>query len=91
MSASPGQLPGSLHIIVSSDKKEITRAPRPGIQSNPVRRQAPWRMGRRNLKANQSEVGSALASRRPIGRPPIASELVPGLIANSSKPLSSSK
>jgi len=49
MSASPGQLPGSLHIIVSSDKKEITRAPRPGIQSNPVRRQAPWRMGRRNL------------------------------------------
>ena len=40
---------------------------------------------------NQSEAGSALASRRPIGRPPIASELVPGLTANSSKPLSSSK
>jgi len=40
---------------------------------------------------DQSEAGSALASRRPIGRPPIASELVPGLTANSSKPLSSSK
>jgi len=37
---------------------------------------------------DQSEAGSALASRRPIGRPPIASELVPGLTANSSKPLS---